>query len=189
MKTFLAVLAFSFVAHAAPIPGTATSKLVSPEIGLYQSPAGFHMTAGKSGWSHVAPPKGNKFIATMYKAQPTSVAGQIHADLHNAKPASTASLTVRVDDLDKEVPIEKYVQKWMKEYPRYGFDVLGSKPFVQNKQKGFVLDIVNRDQRKQLRQVVFVKQKRAVILTCRDQVTTFQSSLKGCNEIIKSFVW
>ena len=165
------IIAYTQSTHAAPIPGTATSKLVSPEIGLYHSPAGFQMNAGKTGWAQVAPPAGNKFIATMYRSRTTTATGDmITRDLASGKTVvtgknvsitkPTASLTVRVDDLDREIAIDKYIQKWMKEYPRYGFDVMGSKPFVQNKQKGYVLDLVNRDQGKQLRQVVFVKQKK-----------------------------
>jgi hypothetical protein len=36
---------------------------------------------------------------------------------------------------------------------------------------------------------VFLKNKNAVIMTCRDRVATFQTSLKACNQIIKTFVW
>lgn len=201
------VLGFSIlatsVAVAAPIPATSTSKLVSPQLGLYRSPIGFQVTNGGSGWVHAQAPKGNKYIVTMYKAptaaQPGSIADQMKNDLNSKgsvvastrAPASTsaATLTVRVDELPKDIAIDKYIQKWMKEYPRYGFDVLGSKPFVQNKQRGYVLDLVNREQGKQLRQVVFLKQKRAVIMTCRDRIATFQANLKGCNQIVRTFTW
>ncbi len=203
MKTLIALLMFvSSAAFAAPIPGTATSKLVSPQIGLYHSPLGFQLNAGGSGWAHVAPPKNSKFVATVFRAEPGSVADQMRSDLRSpgnvvsggravaATPKSApATLTVRVDDLEKETTLDRYIGKWMKEYPRYGFDVLGSKPFMQGKNKGYVLDLVNRNQGKQLRQVVFLKQKNAVILTCRDRVASFQTSLKACNQIIKTFVW
>jgi len=205
MKTIFSLTALialiSSAAFAAPIPGTATSKLVSPQIGLYHSPLGFQLNAAHTGWAHVAPPAGNKYVATVYRAEPGSVAAQIHADLHSqgnvvgqkalasAAKTSPAMLTVRIDNLDKETTLDKYIGKWMKEYPRYGFDVLGSKPFLQAKNKGYVLDLVNRNQGKQLRQVVFLKQKNAVILTCRDRIATFQTSLKSCNEIIKTFTW
>lgn len=208
MKNIILALMFGCVAHAAPIPGTATSKLVSPQIGLYHSPLGFQMNSAHTGWEHVAPPSGNKFVATVYRsapvsgdrAEPGSVASQIHADLHRggdvvgaSKMVSTkgvpATLTVRVDHLDRDTTLDRYIAKWMKEYPRYGFDVLGSKPFMQSKNKGYVLDLVNRTQGKQLRQVVFLKQKDAVILTCRDNVSTFQTSLRACNDIIKTFTW
>lgn len=189
--------------QAAPIPATSTSKLVSPQLGLYRSPMGFQVTNGGSGWVHAEPPKGNKYIVTMYKApttaQPGSVADQMRNDLSakgsvvasapKIKAGSPATLTVRVDELSKDIAIDKYIQKWMKEYPRYGFDVLGSKPFVQNMQRGYVLDLVNREQGKQLRQVVFLKEKKAVILTCRDRIASFQENLKGCNQIVRTFTW
>jgi len=166
-----------WTAQAAPIPGTATSTLVSPQLGIYRSPLGFEISAGDSGWKQGEAPSENKFIATIYKAPAKS------------SKADVGSLTVRVDKLAKEVAIDKYVQRWVKEYPKYGFDVLGSKPFSQNKERGFVLDLINRDNGRQLRQVVFLKKQKAVILTCRDQVSTFKDSLKNCNQIIRTFQW
>ncbi len=156
-------------AAASPIPGS--SQMVAPHLGLYRSPLGFEITNGGSGWAHSEPPKDNKFVATVYDGP------------------SDASLTVRVDRLQKEVPLEKYVQRWLKEYPRYGFDVIGSKPFMQNKDRAYFFDLVNHDTGKQLRQVVFLKDQRAVILTCRDKVASFSDSLKSCNQIIRSFHW
>ena len=174
---FLTLL-FGASAISAPIPGTATSTLVSPQLGLYRSPVGFQVSAGTSGWTHSEAPLGNKLIATQYSAPGAKVKGK-----------DVASLTVRVDKLSKDVPMDKYVQRWMKEYPKYGFDVLGSKPFAQNKQKGYVLDLINRDSGKQLRQVVFMAKQKAVIFTCRDQVKTFKDTLKGCNQIVRTFQW
>jgi hypothetical protein len=172
---FFAVIPFT--ASAAPIPGTATSTLISPTSGLFRSPLGFHLNAGTSGWKQSEGPVDNKFIATMYKAPASKISGD------------AGTLTVRVDRLPKDIALDKYVQRWMKEYPKYGFDVLGSKPFAQNKDRGYVLDLINRDNGRQLRQVVFLKKQNAVILTCRDQSTTFKESLKNCNQIIRTFQW
>lgn len=176
-KIMLLTIALGFIglsqmASAAPIPGSTSSKMVAPKLGLFRSPKGFVISAGGSGWSHVEAPKDSKFVATMYDS-----------------PVSTAALTVRVDELKKDTNLDAYVQKWMKAYPRYGFDVLGSKPFAQNGAKGYVLDLINRDSKKQLRQVLFLKDKKAVILTCRDDQKKFRESLKGCNQIIKTFAW
>jgi hypothetical protein len=103
--------------------------------------------------------------------------------------ARTASLTVRVDKLSKTIPLAKYVNRWQKEYPKYGFDLLGSKPFVQNKNQGYVLDLLNRQSGKQMRQVIFMNDKKraAIILTCRDDVSRFKSTIKGCNQIVRTF--
>lgn len=163
---------------AAPMPGTATSKLVAPQLGIYRSPLGFEIAAGDSGWVHAQAPVNNKFVATVY-----------HAPKAKGAKTDTASLTVRVDKLSKEMALEKYIQKWMKEYPKYGFDVLNSRSFSENKQKGYFLDLKNKDNGRQLRQVIFMKQKTAVILTCRDQAATFQASLKNCNQIVRTFNW
>jgi hypothetical protein len=178
LSLFFGTVFFSPSAFSAPIPGTATSTLVSPHLGLFRSPAGFQVSAGTSGWTHNEAPAGNKLIATLYTAPATKT-----------KNKDLASLTVRVDKLSKDIPIKNYVQRWMKEYPKYGFDVLGSKPFAQNKQKGYVLDLVNRDSGKQLRQVVFLDKQKAVIFTCRDQAKTFKDALKGCNQIVRTFQW
>ena len=105
------------------------------------------------------------------------------------KKKDPATLTVRVDKIEQGLALDKYVQRWQKEYPKYGFDVLGSKPFVQGKDKGYVLDIINKTSKRQMRQVVFMKAENAVILTCRDEVQTFSSALKQCNQIIRSFSW
>lgn len=165
-------------AVAAPHPGTATSALVAPQLGIYRSPLGFQLDAGQSGWAQSQAPTENKFIATVYKAP--NKAGT---------KGESPSLTVRVDQLNKEMTLDKYVQRWMKEYPKYGFDVIGSLPFAQNKDKGYVLDLINRDSGRQLRQVVFLKRSKAVILTCRDQSAGFKDSLKNCNQIIRTFQW
>ena len=168
-------------AVAAPFPGTATSTLVAPQIGMFRSKAGFQLNAGESGWQQSEPPVDNKFIATLYKAR-----------LPAGAKIEPGSLTVRVDQLaknQKDITLDKYVARWLREYPRYGFDVLGSKPFTQNKERGYVLDLINRDNGRQLRQVVFLKKQRAVILTCRDLAASFKDSLKSCNQIIKTFQW
>lgn len=179
----LPLIAVALSAQAAPMPGTASSKLVAPQLGLYRSPLGFQISSGNSGWLHGEPPKDNKFIATVYRA-PANSAQPGSKDL-----VAGASLTVRVDELKKNMAIDKYIQRWLKEYPKYGFDVLGSKSFVQNKQRGYVVDLLNRDKKKQLRQVVFINEKKAVILTCRDQSVSFKQALKGCNQIIRTFSW
>lgn len=154
---------------AAPIPLMASTK---PELGVFRSPLGFQVSASDSGWAHSAPPKDNHLITTMYRA-----------------PKGNGLLTVRIDRLAKNIELEKYVQRWAKEYPRYGFDLLGSRPFTQNNDRGFVLDLVNRESQQQLRQVVFMKERSAVILTCRDLQASFKESLKSCNSIIRSFSW
>jgi hypothetical protein len=205
ISALLLIGALSFIvlgtqrSSAAPIPGAGSSKLISPQLGLYRSPLGFEISAGRSGWTHSEPPENNRFIATVYlanRAEPTLPKLGSNPTIETNKTNQnelTAALTVRVDqlskDISKDMPIENYVQKWRREYVRYGFDVIGSKAFEQNKQKGYVIDLLNRDSGNQLRQVVFLKNKKAVILTCRESARKFKEALKGCNEIVRTFSW
>ena len=172
-----ASLAFALAAQAAPLPSASLSRLAAPKLGVFKSPLGFELKAAADGWTAGEPPEGHRYIQAVYRG-PTSRGGH-----------SAPMLTVRADKLERPVTLDRYVQKWLREYPKYGFDVVGSKAFTQNHSRGYVLDLVNREGRKQLRQAVFLKKKTAVILTCRDQESSFKDALKGCNEIIRTFRW
>lgn len=162
--------------QSAPHPGTSSSRLLSPKLGFFRSADGFRLHSGDSGWLQAAPPVGNQTILTVYR---------------NPIVNSKASLTVRVDRLSRGTNTDRYITRWVKEYPRFGFDVLGSQPFLQGALKGHVIDLLNRDSKMQLRQVVFVNEqkKRAAILTCRDTTQDFSATLKSCNSIVRTFEW
>ena len=160
------------------MPSAALSKLSAPQLGVFHSALGYEIDAASTGWTAGDPPEGHRYIQAVYRG-PAPLDGR----------GAPAMLTVRADRLERPVSLERYVRKWQKEYPKYGFDVIGSKTFVQNKTRGYVLDLLNRDGRKQLRQVVFLRKKDAIILTCRDQIATFKKALAGCNQIIRSFRW
>lgn len=162
---------------AAPIPGTSSSALVSSHKGLFRSSKGFLIHAGDTAWEHLDGPKGNPFIATMYRAPDVPPHGV------------QASLTLRVDDLDKKSRLQDYVKQWKRDYPRFGFDILDARNVKLKAGNGFLIDIVNKETEKQLRQVVFLKDATAVILTCRDHRDTFAQTVRACNEIIRNFRW
>ncbi len=164
------------LASAAPFPATGSSPLVSEKPGLFMSAKGFRINSGNTAWVQSAPPKDIPSLVTVYKA-PVSQHGQ--------QPA----LSVRVDNLRKTQTLKKYVRKWMQDYTRFGFDVLTAKPIKINEQSAFLLDIVSRETQKQLRQVVFLRNKTAVILTCRDHRDSFGKSVQDCNQIVKTFQW
>lgn len=100
-----------------------------------------------------------------------------------------ASLSVRVDRLTESKSLKSYVKHWVKDYSRLGFEILSSKNVAINGQEGFMVDVINRDAAKQLRQIVFMREKTAVVLTCRDHRDTFEKTLNECNEIIRQFRW
>lgn len=174
LALFLALQAS--LAWAAPIPGTSSSSLVSAQPGQFYSTKGFRLNAAQTAWVQSPPPKAIPSLVTVYRA-PVASNGQ--------QPA----LTVRVDDLRRPESLKAYVKKWMKDYSRFGFEVLTAKPIKIGESPAFLLDIVSRETAKQLRQVVFVKNKTAVTLTCRDGRDSFAKTVQDCNEIMKTFEW
>lgn len=172
----MTIFLFALQAVAAPFPGAGSSTFVPEKPGLFFSEKGFRIDSGSTAWVPAAPPKKIPSLVTIYKA-PVTVNGQ--------QPA----LTVRVDDLRRKQGLKNYVKRWMQDYNRFGFDVLTAKPIKINDHSAFLLDIVSRETKKQLRQVIFMKEKTAVILTCRDQKESFTKTVQDCNQIIKSFAW
>ncbi len=158
-------------------PVQSLPRPTSSEPGQFVSPKlGFRISAGNTAWLHEVPPKSIPSIATIYKAPQTQNGVQ-------------AAFTVRVDRLDKSLSLAQYVRRFMQDYHRFGFDVLQSQRVNIEGQDGFLIDLINRDAEKQLRQIVLVKDKTAVILTCRDQQESFNHSLRACNEIARQFRW
>lgn len=179
MKTalFITILfAIALPTQAAPIPGTTSSALMAPKLGIHQSKYGFKIHSKTSSWIQTAPPKKSRFIETVYRSP-------------EVKNNVRGTLTVRIDRLKKSLKLKNYVSRWVKEYPKYGYQVLGSKKFRSNKKKGYVIDLINSKKKHQLRQVIYVKNKVAVLMTCRDHRKSFRGSLKECNKIVKSFQW
>jgi len=177
MKWF--ILSFVLISDqsiAAPIPATSSSSLISADTGLYFSSHGFSIHAGPTGWIQTAPPKHITALETLYRAPKMD---------HGVQ----ASLTVRVDDTKDMPTLKGYVRRWLKDYRRLGFDVLASKPVLINGQEAYLVDVINQESQKQLRQVVLVRQEVAVIMTCRDHKENFSATLKTCHSIMRNFRW
>jgi hypothetical protein len=110
--------------------------------------------------------------------------------LKNTNTKSNATFSVRVDKDTAFTNLNDYANKWLKSYGQFGIEVLGHQYFKNAQdQKGMVIDLANSSSHKKLRQVIFFKENRAVVLTCMDQADKFISTLKECNDLIRSFVW
>jgi hypothetical protein len=163
--------------HSAPAPLTSSSQVISLLKGIYRSQTGFILNARGTDWVADAQNGETANLELIYRA-PDESKGNVQA-----------ALTVRVDNLIQATSLRAYVNKWIADYPKFGMDVLGSKAFRHKSDWGYVIDIKAPQQKKQLRQVVFVREKTAVILSCRDDEATFRESLKSCNHIFRSFQW
>jgi len=169
------ILLSSSFALSAPHPATSTSVLTDPQQGHYFQSQGFNLRTLGTDWLPTPQNKDSLFEAVRFTPK-----GVIEA---------TASLSVRTDTLSKQGTLENYAKKWMRDYPSYGFEVLGAKSFAVSGSNGLVVDMVQRSKGKQIRQVILQKNQRVAILTCLDNQDSFQKTLTNCNQLVKNFEW
>ena len=172
----IALLFMSSLGYSAPVPGTSSSLLVSEKPELFRSQSGFEIHAAGTTWYLQESKSSSKNIETIFKSPKLSKGLQ-------------ASLTVRVDQRDSKTSVNQYLKRALKDYARLGMEVLRARPVKINNSNGFLVDAVGQNKEKQLRQLVFGKGQTMVILTCRDHKSSFNESVKECNEIFKSFTW
>ena len=169
------ILLSSSFALSAPHPGTSSSVLTDPQQGHYFQSQGFNLRTLGTDWLPTPQNKDSLFESVRFTPQ-----GQMEA---------TASLSVRTDTLSKQGSLESYAKKWMRDYPSYGFEVLGAKSFAVGGSPGLVVDMVQRGEKKQIRQVILQKGQRVAILTCLDNQDSFHKTLPNCNQLVKNFEW
>jgi hypothetical protein len=169
------IFLISNVAVAAPHPATSTSVLTNPQQGLYFQSQGFNLRTLGTDWLPTPQNKDSMFESVRFTPKGTM--------------ESTASLSVRTDVLSKQSNLENYAKKWMRDYPSYGFEVLGAKSFAVAGGPGLVVDMVQRSKSKQIRQVILQRGQHVAILTCLDNQSTFQKTLISCNQLVKNFEW
>lgn len=156
----------------APVPATSTSRIVSANWGLFQSPEGFALDARGSAWQVSEIPEGAENAEAAYRI-----------------PLSKSLLTIRVDEAKRARQPKAYMESWMTLYHRLGFDILGTRPFEQNGDTAYVVDMIQKDKSKQARQAIFFRNNKAIIISCHDEIEPFKKSLNECNKVIRSFRW
>jgi hypothetical protein len=165
---------------ASPIPAMGSSALASSSKGYNFNLRGFRLTKGQTNWSLQSPPD-SEARAVETKSHEISLRYQ--------SPISHGFLAVKTETLSAPVNVEFYAKKWIRDYSYYGFDVLGAKAFNQGNARGYVIDLFHPKKSKQMRQVVFLRDKTAVIMTCSDEKSQFSLTLSNCNSILKTFAW
>jgi hypothetical protein len=177
MSIFLvSLLTLISPAFAAPYPATSTSVLTDPAKGLFFHGFGFKLQVGGADWV------------------PVSTVGETIFDTVRFQPrdgaeSSDASLSIRMDRLNETGGLETYARKWMRDYPSYGFEVLGTKNLALGGGRGLLVDMVQKNKNRQLRQVILQKDQQIAVVTCLDRKDRFAQTLQDCNQILKSFEW
>lgn len=178
MKTPLFVLFIFFCgqALAAPHPVTATSALTDPAKGLFFHGFGFRLKSLGGDWKPTVPGTASNFNVVRFEPRQSADEGG-------------PELSIRTDRLQEDKSLEAYSRRWIRDYASYGFDVLGTKPLQMGGGKALLIDLVQKNKNRQLRQVIFEKDRRIAVMTCLDQSERFEKALESCNRMIRQFEW
>ncbi len=171
----LGLLSLSFLVQAAPHPATSSSMIFQAQKGLFYSKFGFKIHSEGTDWLHQKP-SSNPYIVTEYRAPKLQLGTQ-------------SALTIRVNPLKRKSTLKRYIKSWIKDYSKYGLEIKSSKAVKVNKNIAYLIDTLNKSSNRKIRQVILVKNKRAVIMTCRSHVKSFNLNLKNCNTIFNNFSW
>lgn len=165
-----------FLLHllSAPAPAAIKKKL-APHAPPIHLELGIELSLNGTSWEHVPLPHPQSGLHAVFKSPS-----------RDYTKTQAATLTVRTEKLGESKNLKEFVRQWLKEYPKFGYDVLGSRGFTLSQQEAVVVDLVGTHSKKQARQILLLKGDDVVLFTCLDNKDHFEVSLKDCNTIIKS---
>lgn len=173
---FFITIGFFLKILAAPFPVSSSSILTDPSFGLFFKPHGFSVKSLGTDW--ILNPEANKSIFQSYKYQPKENSF-----------SKLAELSLRVEQISAQQNLESYAKKWMREYPQFGFEILGTKSLKMGGGNALLVDLFQRGKNQQIRQLLFHKGAKVVIMTCSDGLSNFKKTLVQCNQLMNSFQW
>lgn len=162
-------------AAAAPAPGMGSSILSSLKQSVFTRAQGFQVQIEDTTWKA---PEVN--MANNWLDGQLTFKSQTHPE---------AKLNLRHEQLHRATSLENYAKKWMRDYTGYGFEILGTRGFTQDKTRGLVVDLKQNAKNQMLRQVLFIQDQKVVLFTFADTQENFSKSLSDFNNVIRSFSW
>lgn len=174
----LLMLLIQLIVEAAPLPATGSSYLNRPENSALFSSFGFELKKMNKDWVFVNP------------TTPSELMTNEQIDLKHTK-LKTVRLSLK--KVETKLTLDAYVKKSLRDYNQYGFTVLSSQQAMINNIPALVIDLIQKNNQTQSRQVFLQKtantDQQIILASCIDQTAAFAESVKGCNTAINSFYW
>lgn len=177
IKHFIYTLIITFVstfAFATPSALNISDILQIDESDIFFGTENFKISTQDTNWS-------------MRKIDKSNSSAQAQFLSPNAE--SQAKLTVRYEKLKNDLTLKAYVKNSMRDYGRYGFEILTKRPLKISDQYAYLIDFKQNKSAVQIRQVLFKNKNVVVILTCSALQENFKQELKSCNQIYRNFRW
>lgn len=172
------MLLIQLIVEAAPLPAMGSSYINKPHNSALFSSFGFELKKINADWFLVNPTMASEYV----------INEQI--DLKHKK---LKTIRLSLKKIETKLPLDAYVKKSLRDYNQYGFTVLSTQQAIINNSPAIVVDLIQKNNQTQSRQVFLQKTANAdhqiIMASCLDQTTVFAESVKGCNAVINSFSW
>jgi len=175
LTIFILVWGLGTQAPAAPFPVTSSSVLTDPSFGLFYRSHGFSLKSVGSDWILQPPDNNSSAQGYQYKIKD--------------RTAQQAQFSLKMDHISAKQNLDGYAKKWMREYPQFGFEVLGTKPLKMGGGNALLIDLFQKNKNQQLRQLILQKNSKIVIMTCSDEMKNFKKTITQCNQMMSNFNW
>ena len=99
-----------------------------------------------------------------------------------------SSLSLRIDKSPID-SIKKYSEKWLKDYPKFGFELQLAQDAIYGDLKGYEIELVSKKQsgeEKRIHQFITKNDGNFWIFTCSGESAIFDQALKSCQDILKT---
>ncbi|MCC6277676.1 MAG: hypothetical protein IT289_07160 [Oligoflexia bacterium] len=96
-----------------------------------------------------------------------------------------STLSWRIDRQDSS-SAQAYAEKWIKEFPKFGYEVKQSKAATYGSLSGYDLELTSTVSDRRLRQFLVAKNKEMWIFTCSATRSQFQKAWEACQQILSS---
>lgn len=171
----LLLLSIERFSLAAPHPATSTSILSDPSKGHFFNSLGFEVKIDLSKWNF-----------KNYDSNSIHDGIKLISNVANSK----AHFILKTDDIkDTAFNFQNYSKRWVRDYSSFGFDLIGLKELKFGGSQAVLVDLTAKNKNKQIRQLILNKNKKITVLTCIDDIETFNNSLRNCNEIFNTYKW
>jgi len=96
-----------------------------------------------------------------------------------------STLTMRVDKGDWR-SARTYAEKWLKDFPKFGFELQGAKDSKYGNLVGYDMELTSKDTQRRARQFVVRQPHEMWIFTCSADSASFQEAWKACEKILNT---
>lgn len=177
-RCFLQAFALTLGISCGALKAEAAIPKRSPaDLNLFSARAGLTMDLRATTWTSAPIPAQQSDLLVLLRSKENFKNGP-------------ATLTVRKDPSSSETSIKlrKFVLKSLREYPKYGYRVVGQSEALLDGTHAYVLDVDNKKSLNRIRQAIVKRPEGILILSCTSPQSEVAAQLE-CDRLMRTIKW